>query len=250
MIEALVRRAGALAMAEYGRGVEQRIDKAAGDPSRGVDLVTEADLAVHTLIEEHLARLEPGVPLVSEEGRTERVDGDCFVLDPIDGTHNFAAGLPAFSISLARVRGERPEEAWLLELPLGRLFRASRTGPATCEGAPIAVTGLEARYTLLSVGLHQAVLPLVAASQRFAGTRVLGTHATSLAWVAQGRLGAHAGRGWPWDLAAGHLLVERAGGRMCRFDGTPRSIWTREHSLAGAPQCVDAALEALAAFGG
>lgn len=216
-----------------------------------VDLVTEGDLLVDGRIGDALDALHPGVPLVSEERPWPEGagEGDCFVLDPIDGTHNFAAGMPWWGISLARVSGSEVQEAWLLEAPAGRLYHASRGGPATCEGEVIEVTARPPRLTLASVGLSSRVVPLLVHSEGFSGVRVLGSHAVSLAWAAAGRFALHAGRGYVWDVAAGYLLIERAGGRICRFDGRPRALWDHDYALAGAPQAVDAALETLASGG-
>ncbi len=213
-----------------------------------VDLVTQGDLLVDARIADVLDRLHPGVPLVSEERPWPEGagEGDCFVLDPIDGTHNFASGMPWWGISLARVSGSEVQEAWLLEAPAGRLYHATRTGPVTCEGEPICVTARPARLSLASVGLHTQVVPLLVHSDGFSGVRVLGSHAVSLAWSAAGRFALHAGRGYVWDVAAGYLLIERAGGRICRFDGSERQLWDHDFALAGAPQAVDVALEALA----
>ena len=221
---------------------------------RGLDLVTEGDLLVDGIVREGLERLFPGVPLVSEE-RDPRRDGvpvppDCFVLDPIDGTSNFAAGLDLWAISLARVRDGVPQEAWLLEGPSRVLDHAVRGGQATRDGVPMAVTDAPAHVGLLSLALSPTVVPLLLASNRFLGVRCLGSHATSLAWAAAGRLGVHVGQGHPWDVAAGYLFLECAGGRVVGLDGGERPFWSRDQAIAGAPQFVDLCLEILASADG
>jgi myo-inositol-1(or 4)-monophosphatase len=215
------------------------------DPDGSVDLVTEGDLLVDRLITEGIADLFPGVPVVSEERPLppEAGHGDVFVLDPVDGTHNFAAGVPWWTISLARVRGSRVEEGWILQLPAGRLYHASRTTPATCEGELLQVSSKRPELSLLSMGLSEGVTPLLLGIERFAGARLMGCHSLALCWSAEGRFGAHASRGWPWDVAAGYLIVERAGGVVRNFDGSPPDLWVRDYAVVGAPQVVDAALE-------
>lgn len=214
-------------------------------PGAAVDLVTEGDLLVDRMVTEGLGRLFPGVPVVSEERPLppEAGTGDVFVLDPVDGTHNYAAGVPWWSVALARVRGAHVEEGWILQMPAGRLYHASWGGPATCEGQLLRVTAKPPELVLLSMGLSEGVVPLLRGVDRFAGARLMGCHSLGLCWSAEGRFGAHASRGWPWDVAAGHVLVEQAGGVVSTFDGGPRNPWEYEYALVGAPQVVDAALE-------
>lgn len=243
-VEALLRRAAREVAQLSGLDALTFRDKAA-DTDHAVDLVTEGDLRVDRIVTEGLGALFPGVPVVSEERPLppEAGTGDVFVLDPVDGTHNFAAGVPWWSISLARVRGSEPEEGWILQMPAGRLYHASRTAPATCDGQLLRVTDKPPELCLLSMGLSQGVVPLLRGIERFAGARLMGCHSLGLCWSAEGRFGAHASRGWPWDVAAGFLLVERAGGVVTTFDGSRRDPWVREYAVVGAPQVVEAALE-------
>ena len=257
----LVRRAHEAAVPVWRRGVRWMDDKrsvsgerdASGRPVAnpgGVDLVTEGDLLVDGVIREGLAELFPGVPLVSEES-DPREDGseppsDCFVLDPIDGTSNFASGLGLWAISLARVQDSVPVEAWLIEGGTGTLSVGRRGGEATRGGRPMRVTEAGPQVGLLSVALAPAVVPLVLASRNFLGVRCLGSHATALTWVADGLLGVHAGRGHPWDVAAGYVFLECAGGRVTTLDGGERPFWSRAQALAGAPHIVELCLEILA----
>jgi len=218
-------------------------DKAQG--AGRVDVVTQADLAVDHRIREALQRLEPGVPVVSEElGGAEHAGGDCWVLDPIDGTHNFAAGLDHWAISLARMSGDEVVEGWILG-PGDVLLHGRRGGAATANGDVIRVTDRASAWSLLSVNLSPAVVPLIMASNRFAGVRVFGSHCLGLAWSATGWFGLHAGRGHAWDVAAGYGVLACAGGRVVDFEGNPRSVWRRAPALAGAPQIVDEALAVL-----
>jgi len=249
-VAALLRRAAHEVARLSGQDALTFRDKA--EPGEAVDLVTEGDLLVDRIVSDGLAELFPGVPVVSEERPTPDGAGtaDVFVLDPVDGTHNFAAGVPWWSISLGRVRGAEVEEGWVLEMPAGRLYHASRNEPATCEGRLLRVTDKPPELALLSMGLSEGVAPLLRGIERFAGARLMGCHSLGLCWSAAGRFGAHASRGWPWDVAGGYVLVERAGGVITTFDGRRRNPWVREYAVAGAPQVVEAALEIVGRGGG
>jgi myo-inositol-1(or 4)-monophosphatase len=242
----LLRRAAYEVVALSGQDELSFRDKAGGKGA--VDLVTEGDLRVDQIVTEGLARLFPGVPVVSEERPlpAEAGSGDVFVLDPVDGTHNFASGVPWWSISLARVQGQVPEEGWILQMPAGRLYHAVRTGPTTRDGHLLRVTDKPPELCLASMGLSKGVIPLLRASDHFASTRMMGCHSLGLCWAAEGLFGLHASRGWPWDVAAGWVIVERAGGVVVDQFGDPMNLWERRHGLAGAPQVVDEALGILA----
>ena len=244
----LLRRAARAVAERSGAARLELHDKREEGAGRGVDLVTECDLRVDRLVTRGLAEHFPGVAVISEEGArpsSTPVRGDAFVLDPIDGTHNFAAGVPWWGISLGRVEAGELAEGWLLESGTGRLFHATADGPATVDGAPLSVSARAPAYALASVGLSHAVVPLLLAADRFAGVRAMGCASLGLAWAAEGRFGFHAARNHPWDVAAGYLLVERAGGVVVDFEGRSVSIWDRVPTLAGAPQVVDEALAIL-----
>lgn len=245
-VEELLRSAAAAVEGLCGSDRLELRDKG-GDERHAVDLVTQADLRADEIICEGLARLFPGVPVVSEEGSpsVRRGRGDCFLLDPIDGTHNFASGLPFWAISLARVSGDEVHEAWLLDGPRGDSYRAKRGRGAFRGLQPLSVTQRPPELCLLSVGLSPQLVPLLLSSHRFCGMRVLGSHALGLAYSAAGEVGIHAGSGHPWDVAAGYLLLEEAGGKVVDLQGGVRPLWSNERALAGAPHIVDLVLEIL-----
>ena len=223
-----------------------------GDDRHAVDLVTDADFRVDTLLAEGLSRLFPGVAIVSEERPIPSVagSGDCLVLDPIDGTHNFAAGLPFWGISLARVQGDEAVEGWILDGPRRQLYHARRGEGAFCGDRKLQVSTRPAELNLLSIGFSREVVPLLLEAHRFCGMRVLGSHALGLALAASGEVGLHAGSGHPWDVAAGYLLLDEAGGKVVNFEGGPRPLWSRQKALAGAPHIVEEALEILSGAAG
>ena len=242
-IERILRGAGERALGYWRTGSLEWSDKATDG---AVDLVTEADLAVDRLLAAELDALHPGVPILSEEGTwrpsEDGPSGDAFVLDPIDGTSNFAAGTHWWTIALARAQAGEIVEGWLYQPSRGTLWHARKGQGATRDGEPIRVATTPPRLGLVSVSLSRQMLPLLLQSSRFAGIRALGSHALTLAMVADGSLVLHAGGGHPWDVAGGHLFVEEAGGRVCTLDGGPRSPWRRVQTLAGSPASVDVAL--------
>ncbi len=242
-VRALLEEAGRRALASWRSGVVAVIDKSDGGASP--DLVSDADLAANDFITEGLAQLHPGVAMISEEtdGGFMPPPPDAFILDPIDGTHNFIAGSDLWTIVLARTRGEEVEEAWIHHPPSGETSHAVRGGPATHAGRPIHVSERDPRRSLVSVSLSTDLLPLLMATDRWAGIRALGSSAWCLAAAARGEFAIHAGGGWPWDVAAGFLIVEQAGGIVRDLEGNRRSPFDhRSKSLSGSPRAVEQAL--------
>lgn len=203
-----------------------------------VDLVTETDLAVEAFLKERLAPLVPGAAFLAEESSAAAGpgagDGPCWIIDPVDGTTNFVHRLPQVSTSVALWAGGRIQLG-VVNAPMlggdGECFWAARGNGAYLNGRRVTVSGaatlqdalactgfpyeLEGRLPVILERLRR-VLP---ATQ---GMRRLGSAALDLAFVACGRLDVFY-EGWlkPWDLAAGWLLVEEAGGRVSGLDGAP-----------------------------
>ena len=206
-----------------------------------IDLVTEADLASEAAILALLAEHTPGAAVMTEETAAshglER-SGRLWVVDPLDGTTNFAHGFPLFAVSIALLEGGRPQ-AGAVYLPiLDELFCAARDAGAWLNGRRIRVTAtgrlIEA---LVATGFPYEVertLPtvlrqLAAMLPRVRDIRRAGAAAVDLAYVACGRLdGFYEMCLQPWDTAAGWLLVEEAGGRVSDFAGNPSSVFAAE----------------------
>jgi len=196
------------------------------------DFVTEADVAAERLILERIRQRFPTHGIVSEESAPDPAfgGGTCWAVDPLDGTSNFARGLPLFSVSVAALEGGRPVVGVIYEPVPGRTFRARRGGGAWLNGTPARVSRVDrllSAMVCLDWGRAQEDrLKVLARVQRLGPEvgvfRTLGSAALGLAYVAVGWLDAyfHLALG-PWDTAAGVLLVEEAGGRVTQVDGSP-----------------------------
>jgi myo-inositol-1(or 4)-monophosphatase len=225
-VEAVIH-AGDLQMSRVGG--RMRIEK------KGIiDLVTETDREIEQDFRALIASRFPTHQVLGEEFSTAddrgRVPEFCWLFDPIDGTTNFAHGLPIFCSSLALEIEGRAAVAAVYDPNRRELFTAERGTGAWLNGAPIRVTR-ETRLidSLLCTGFPYSVQQkpgeLVGLFGHFLGisraVRRLGSAAIDLCYVAAGRLDGF----WemylgPWDIAAGALIVEEAGGRVTATDGT------------------------------
>ncbi|NUR83824.1 MAG: inositol monophosphatase [Nonomuraea sp.] len=185
------------------------------------DPVTEHDRAAEATIRAVITEHVPGSVIVGEEGG-EHGSGDVrWYVDPIDGTANFAAGVPFFCTSIAAVAGDRLVAGVIRDHVRGEEFVASDAG-AFCNGEPLVSKGASAdREALLVTGFPsprdlpdpEALPRFGAIVEAFATVRRVGSAALGLAHVAGGWADVAFGLDThPWDVAAGILLVERAGG--------------------------------------
>ena len=198
------------------------------------DLVTEWDTRCEDLVRARLAALTPDIPVIGEERGGEAAEVG-WLLDPIDGTVNFAHGLPIWSVALALAVGGRAEVG-VIEAPrLGWSFWARRGGggfyrDGRDEGRLQVSRVVAIGNALLVTGFpyDRATHPMNNFAewvhfQKIAGAcRRLGAASLDLCVVARGWLdGYWERRVQPWDVAAGALLVEEAGGRVTSTAGTP-----------------------------
>jgi len=192
------------------------------------DVLTAADGAVERQIVATLRAALPGDAFLGEEGG--RVAGDaasapCWVIDPIDGTANFARGLPTWCVSIALVVAGRTEIGVIHDAVADLTYSATRGGGAWCNGDRLAVstttdiarasvdTGYSSRTPAAAFG--DLVTRLL---QRAINVTQCGSAALGLARVADGRLDGYVERHlYAWDALAGLLLVEEAGGRVNAF---------------------------------
>jgi len=229
------REAGRLLREYAGRDLE------VGHKSTEIDLVTEADLASERLIVDILRRHFPGHTILSEEGLgdLQRLAGESdylWLVDPLDGTVNYAHGLPVWGVSLALADAGRPVLAVSFDPVRDEMYWARRGEGAWCNGRRLHVSATgRLSQALVATGFpyRRATLEennlreFNAMMPRVQGVRRAGAAVLDLAHVAAGRLDAY----WemflqPWDWAAGWLLVEEAGGTVSDLRGEPWALST------------------------
>ena len=209
-----------------------------------IDLVTDADRASEELISGRVRAAFPDHGFLGEEG-TRGAKGAEFnwVVDPLDGTTNYAHAYPHFAVSIALERQNRAVLGVVHDPMRDELFVAERGGGATLNGAPIHVTTEgQLLRSLLATGFPydpakrtEALAVWDALMDACQGVRRDGAAALNLAWVACGRLDGFYERNLkPWDMAAGALIVEEAGGVVTDYAGGPFDLYGNEVVAAGA----------------
>ncbi|WP_067180391.1 inositol monophosphatase family protein [Microtetraspora niveoalba] len=195
------------------------------------DPVTEHDKAAEERIREVLARRCPDSVVVGEEGGTRGEGAIRWYVDPIDGTANFAAGLPFFCTSIGAAVGDEVVAGVVYDPVRGDEFTASLDG-AFCNGEPIRSSGARTDREAMLLSSYPSPRDLAAEGEEalrrfarmveaFASTRRPGSAALKLAHVAAGWSDvAYGTRVSAWDVAAGSLLVERAGGVFIPLSGS------------------------------
>lgn len=221
------RAAGRIQRERYGTALRVRHKGA-------VDLVTEVDLACEEVIREVLAREAPGTAILSEEEGASGTGRDRWIVDPLDGTTNFAHGYPVFCVSIAWEEAGETRLGVVYDPLRDELFEATRGRGARRNGEPVRVSRTaDLTDALLATGFpyDRAEHPrnyeeFRRLTQLTQGVRRGGAAALDLTYVACGRLDGFWEPGLkPWDLAAGCLLVEEAGGRVSGYGGQTFSAY-------------------------
>ena len=223
----LARRAGATLMDSYER--LERIDYKSKR-----DVVTNADYASERLVIDAIKARYPGDAILAEESGAHagvlRDDGSnngrSWVIDPLDGTVNYANGIPYYCVSIGLVVDDRPSVGVIFDPARDDLYTATADGPAALDGEPIEASTKETLsdyvVSLAVIGRgglmrERRIAPLIRIHRR------MGSAALSLAYVANGRFDAFIQNGGlsPWDVAAAGLIAERAGAVVTSLEGGP-----------------------------
>jgi myo-inositol-1(or 4)-monophosphatase len=229
-----VTRAGAMQLA----GIDHlRVEK-----KGAIDLVTQIDREVETMFRALIAERFPDHVVLAEEfasgGDRQRAAEYTWVFDPVDGTTNYAHGLPIYCCACSLERHGQPIASAIYDPSRRELFTAERGLGAWLNGVPMRVSQAETLIdSLLCTGFPYSVqtdgrylLELFEAFlMRARAVRRLGSAAIDMAYVAAGRLDGF----WevklnPWDVSAGALMVEEAGGQVTALDGGPFDSRTGE----------------------
>ena len=230
--------------------------------------VTDADLAMQDALRAALTALWPGVPLLGEEMSAEEQnalmraeaaapDGPgLWVLDPLDGTSNFAAGVPAFGPSLAWIQGGKVRLGVVHDVMRDETFTAALGAGAWLDGAPLRCPR-PSRALRSAIGcidfkrLPHELAARLATRPPYASQRALGSVALEWCWVAAGRFQVylHGAQGL-WDYAAGCLILAEAGGSSSTLAGEPvfdNSLSKRSALCATGPDLFEAWADWIAA---
>jgi myo-inositol-1(or 4)-monophosphatase len=221
-------RAGEVQLARFG--TDLRVDK-----KGAIDLVTEIDLAIEREFRGMIADRFPGHVVLGEEfessGDRDATPLYCWVFDPVDGTTNYAHGLPIFCSSLGLEIDGVITVGAIYDPTRRELFTAERGHGAWLNGRPLRVSSADTLLdSLLVTGFHYGIQrdpeELVSLFREFItkarAVRRLGSAALDLCYVAAGRFdGYWESKIQPWDVSAGALIVTEAGGKVSTVDGQP-----------------------------
>ncbi|SDR61993.1 myo-inositol-1(or 4)-monophosphatase [Rhizobiales bacterium GAS191] len=188
------------------------------------DFLTEVDGEVESFVKKRLAETFPSDTFIGEEGSREASDS-VWIVDPIDGTSNFARGIPHFCISIAYLKDHKPNIGVIYDPMSDEMYAAVSGGGATLNGVPMKVSGMtDIRSATLEIGWnHRSGVPgylslLGRVMGLGAGTIRGGSGALGMAYVAAGRIDAYVEQHInSWDVLAGLLMVQEAGGHVSDF---------------------------------
>ncbi len=231
---------------QAGRIILETADRGIGTKKKSSnELVTTADLASERFLREKLTALDPGAGFLGEESSEGTSPSPPFwVVDPLDGTNNFAHGFPVFAVSVAYRDVDSISFACIHDPLRNETFSASKGGGAFLNGTAIhctnrtslseclVATGFPYRRGPGNPGVDFSVLAYFL--ERVQGLRRAGSAALDLAYVACGRLDCFYEESLkPWDMAAGILLVREAGGRVTAYEGGEWTMASRGVAASG-----------------
>jgi myo-inositol-1(or 4)-monophosphatase len=250
---ATAKAAGSVLLRHFGRELD------VSTKSSAIDLVTDADRAAEEVILARLRRERPDDGILAEESGEIAGKGRRWIVDPLDGTTNYAHRFPHFSVSIALWEGDQPLVGVVHDPLRDETFSAAVGQGAwldspTADHHRLAVTPVaELQQALVATGFAYGIATneitnvpeLAAMLPRVRGIRRAGSAALDLVYTAAARLDGY----WeyflaPWDWAAGVLVVREAGGEIATLAGTPWSLHAQSIAVAG-PRLLPRMLEVL-----
>jgi len=223
MVEAIARQAGAVLMEGFGnvRHIQQK---------GAIDLVTEFDKRSEAVIVSALQEKFPDHAILAEEsGHNHAISEYQWLIDPLDGTTNFAHGIPIFCVSIALWKNKAPVVGVAYDPFRNEMFCAEAGQRAALNNQPIQVSPqTDLGHAVVSTGFpydlrtnpRNNLAQFVQFQLRTQAVRHLGSAALECGWTAMGRLDGYWEYGVkPWDVGAGALIVREAGGRVTSADG-------------------------------
>jgi len=222
-------KAGEILRGHFRDGVEAT-EKSDGDKKQG--LVTVADLEAENSIIKTIQTAFPDHAFLAEESAATGDNPDnLWVIDPLDGTNNFAFGIPHFGVSIAYWHCGQPTVGIVLDPLRDEQFAAVKNCGATLNGKPISVNKHQSvSESVIATGFYYDRGEMMSQTlgcietlfrNQIQGIRRLGAASLDLAWVANGRYGAFFELTLsPWDYAAAHLILTEAGGEITNCEGS------------------------------
>ncbi len=206
-------------------------------------LVSYVDIETEKKLVSDLTELIPGCMFITEEGtkKSQQLSEYCWIIDPLDGTTNFLKGIPVFSISVALTEGDEIILGIVHDIMQDECFYSWKGGGSYCNGKKISVSDTNTiSESVIATGfpyqrnwmdnLNRILIEVLNKSR---GVRRLGSAAIDLAYTSCGRFdGYYETRLNSWDMAAGILLIQEAGGSVTNFKGEHQNILSSHHVLA------------------
>ncbi len=252
----IIREAGKIMTG--ARDIEGVTDEKGGDAA---NMVTAYDVAVQTYLIKEITKVIPGAFFFAEEKENNAEDlmrKYCFVIDPIDGTANFVHEYHKSAISVALFSHGEAVFAAVYDPYLAEMFHAVKGGGAYLNGAPISVSGRDMAHAFVAFGTSPYFKDTLAEKSFRLGyefymhasdIRRAGTAAIDLAYIAAGRNDIFIEYTlYPWDAAAGALLITEAGGKITDFAGNPIDFSGRSPVLAATAKLYEESLKIIASL--
>ncbi len=229
----------AITVAGFINGERYKFDISSKETKGQHNFVTYVDKEAERRIVDALSKILPEAGFITEEGTsTKQSDLYNWVIDPLDGTTNFMHGMPPFAISIALLNKNKPIIGVIYEIGLQECFYANIKSKAYLNNQEIHVSEIKkVNDSLIATGfpytnfsrLNNFFESMDYFMRNSHGLRRLGSAATDLAYVACGRCDAFYEYGLnPWDVAAGCLIIEQAGGKISDFNGSNNYIFGKD----------------------